>query len=328
VRGRTVGLLEPLVDPGVRAGIADVLAAALAGPDDLLADYAAVPAGAGIVGLILGPGTLLTAAHVERLPDLRVVASTSTGFDHIAVGAVTARGAWVTNVVDYCTDEVADHALALMLDLLRGVSQADRLVRRGHWASQATGARRIAGTALGTVGFGRIAQAVACRAVALGMHVSAFDPGRRLQDFDRLGVRRCTSLGELLASADIVSLHAPLAEDTRGLIDSAALAATRRGAFLVNVARGGLVDQQALVAALESGQLAGAALDVLETEPPADSDPLLSQDRVVITPHIAWESPASRRVVFIRAARCVAAVLTGREPDDVVGRPDSRAALR
>jgi D-3-phosphoglycerate dehydrogenase len=283
-------------------------------------DFTSLPMGPGIAGLIVGPETTVDAAAVAGLPDLKVVAASSTGVDHIAIGEVTARGGWVTNVVDYCTEEVADHTLALLLALLRGLVRGDRSVRRGEWSAP-HGVRRIAGTRLGLIGFGRTGQAVAKRAVALGMVVSAFDPEVGEERFTRASVQRSPSMVEVLRRSEVVSLHVPLTDATRGLLDATTLAQLPAGSFLVNAARGGVIDQPALIDALLVGHLAGAGLDVFAQEPPRVDDALLGLDAVVLTPHIAWDSAQARRAVFIRAAQCAAAVLRGDEPTDVVGRP-------
>jgi D-3-phosphoglycerate dehydrogenase / 2-oxoglutarate reductase len=311
-----VGLLGPPSESSVREEMAELLGQVPAE----LTDFGSLPSGPGIAALIVGPETTVDAAAVARLPGLKVVAASSTGFDHVAVDAVTTRGGWVTNVVDYCTEEVADHTLALVLALLRRLVYADRSVRRGEWAAP-DGVRRIAGTRLGLIGFGRIGQAVAKRAVALGMVVSAFDPEVSEERFTRVSVRRCTSLAEALSQSDVVSLHVPLTGATRGLLGATTLAQMAPGSFVVNAARGGVVDQAALLGALVGGYLAGAGLDVFAEEPLSVEEPLSALDNVVLTPHIAWESADARRAVFVRAAQCVAAVLRGDEPGDVVGRP-------
>jgi D-3-phosphoglycerate dehydrogenase len=280
-----------------------------------------VPAGPGIVALLLGPETPLTPAQVAALPDLRIVAVTSTGVDHVPVEAVAAHGAWVTSNVGYCTEEVADHTLALILGLLRGITVLDRAVRAGRWDVREVGPRRVAGTALGLVGLGRISQSVAGRAGALGMRVLAYDPFRADDVFDRCAAERTGTLSELLGRADVVSLHAPLTPRTKGLLDTKAFAAMRPGAFLVNVARGALVDHSALADALRAGRLAGAALDVLPVEPPGADDPMLGLDRVVVNPHAAWYSPQALVRPYRQAAGYVADVLAGREPGGVVARP-------
>jgi D-3-phosphoglycerate dehydrogenase len=313
-----VGLLGVMPPAAVRAEIAALLEKVPA----VLVDFGVLPTGPGIAGLIAGPEAPVAAADVDVLPGLRVVAAPSTGTDHIAIDAVTAQGGWVINVPDYCTQEVADHAIALVLALLRGIVAADRSVRAGRWQTP-PGVRRVAGTRLGLIGFGRIGQAVARRATALGMVVSAYHPEVDDDRFARLSVHRHRSVVELLADVDVASLHVPLTEATRGLVDAQALASMATGSWLVNVSRGGVVDQGALVAALGSGHLAGAGLDVFEQEPPATDDPLLSLSTVALTPHMAWASPDADRAAFVGAARGVAAVLAGAVPDNVVGRPTS-----
>jgi D-3-phosphoglycerate dehydrogenase len=322
VAERVVALLEPVPDDGTR----DELVAMLA-PHATLAEYDVVPSGPGILALIAGPDVPVSAQQAQLLPDLRVVAAPSTGFDHLDVEAITAQGAWVTNVRDYCTDEVADHALALAIDLLRGVTLGDRAVRRGEWPV-APGTRRcIAGARLGLVGFGRIARAFAERALALGMQVHAYDPHIGEHDWPGESVSRAAALHDVLAWADVVSLHAPLTDQTRALIDAAALDQMRAGAMLVNVARGGLVDQAALVASIEAGHLSGAALDVLQIEPVPPHDPVLSCDHIVLTPHVGWQSPQAQGRGLLAAAGQVLSVLAGGEPSDAVGRAHLSAAV-
>jgi D-3-phosphoglycerate dehydrogenase len=315
--GRVVGLMDRVDDPAVRAE----MAAIIDGVGALLVDQGDVPSGPTVVGLIAGPGWRLDAEALATWPALQVVAASSTGVDHIDVEAVTSRGGWVTHVAGYCTEEVADHALALILTLVRRVGQADHLVRRGEWGPLPGDPGRIRGTRLGLVGFGRIGRALAAPARALGMEVRAFSPGGDDDRFGQDGVRRSPDLAGLLGWADVVSLHVPLTESTRHYIDAPSIAAMRPGSFLVNVSRGGLVDQRAVVEALRSGHLAGVALDVLEAEPPATDEPLLALDTAVITPHVAWQSPVARREVFTRAASSIAAVLAGGAPSGVVGRP-------
>ncbi len=283
--------------------------------------HGAVPAGGGIVGLIVGPDHLLGAAEVAALPDLRCVATPSTGFDHLELEAITAAGAWVTHVASYCDDEVADHAIAMIVDLLRGITLLDRDVRAGGWDFTVAHPRRIAGTTLGIVGMGRIGSAVTARAVALGMRVVGFDPLVDVSLVRSRGAEPVATPTELFAISDVVSLHALLTAATRGMIGVSELSAMARGGFLVNCARAGIVDHVALAAALRCGQLAGAALDVVPTEPPPANDPVLRYPNTIINPHAAFASPASVRAPYARAAAAIAAVLRGEEPVDVVGRP-------
>ncbi len=299
--------------------VADI-AAELAGLPVTVSAADTVPSGPGIVALLTGPGTDLTPAHIAALPDLRVVAATSAGSDHIPLHAVSTAGAWVTTSAGYCTDEVADHTLALVLGLLRRITELDRSVRRGDWDVQAIPPRRVSGTVLGLAGFGRTGRAVATRASALGMRVAAWGPTTPEAVFREHGVRRHDTLPGLLTTADVISLHLPLTPATEHLVDARALAVMRPGTFLVNVSRGGLVDHEALGEALRDGQLAGAALDVLPAEPPP-GETVRRLAGAVLTPHAAWYSPEARVRPFRMAASAVADVLRGREPAGAVARP-------
>jgi D-3-phosphoglycerate dehydrogenase len=245
-------------------------------------------AGEDVVGLLVGPGRPVTAADLERLPALMAIATASVGADHLDVEAARARGVRVSNVPDYCVDETADSTLALLLALLRGVVALDRSVREGRWDFAAAGPLRpLAGTRLGIVGFGRIGRAVARRASALGLDVWATDPAVPDGEIARAGAWPAP-LAELLAACDAVTLHLPLERGSAPLLGPDELARMKRGAVLVNAARGGLVDVPALVDALERGHLAGAALDVLPSEPPRAAPEAAT---LIVTPHAAWYSP-------------------------------------
>ena len=281
-----------------------------------------IPAADDVVGLLAGPDFSVGAEEVAGLPGLRVVATPSTGFDHLDLAALAAAGVWATNVSGYCDDEVADHAIAMAIDLLRGVTLLDRSVRAGEWDYSVAFPRRIARATLGVVGFGRIGRVAASRGLALGMRVCAHDAFVPAAAMQEAGVVPCASLHELMGATDVVTLHAALTDANRGLIDAAALAAMRPGSFLVNCGRAGLVDMDALGAALQSGHVAGCALDVLPVEPPPAGEPALSWPRTIINPHAAWASDESARLPYVFAALNVAAVLRGGEPDrDVIARP-------
>jgi D-3-phosphoglycerate dehydrogenase len=274
-----------------------------------------------VVALLIGTDVRVRAEDLDRLPALKVVATCSVGFDHVAFEEAERRGVWVCNVPDYCVDEVADHSLALVLALLRGVVELDRSVRAGGWDWTAAGPlRRVRGTRLGIVGFGRIGRALAERAAALGFEVWASDPIVPAETIARAGARPA-SLEELLAGCDAVSLHLPLTPETERLIGKPELALMPRGAVLVDTARAQLVDLEALVNALEKGQLGGAALDVLPAEPPTTESPAPQAARLVVTPHAAWYSPEAEEAVYRRPVLSVRAVLEGREPDGAVNRP-------
>ncbi|MCS7007406.1 MAG: C-terminal binding protein, partial [Thermoleophilia bacterium] len=256
----------------------------------------------------------VTGDDLRALSRLRVVATPNVGVDHVDVEAATERGVWVCNVPDYCVDEVADHALALLLALVRGVVELDRSVRAGGWSHDAAGAlRTVSGLRLGIVGFGRIGRALASRARALGMEVTAHDPYLADDEIEATGARPA-SLERLLRTSDAVSLHVPLTPATRGLLGRRELELLPEGAYLVNVSRGGLVETEALLEALAVGRLAGAALDVLEVEPPTDDAPAPRAPRLVVTPHAAWYSPEAEERVYQQAAAAVLDVLAGRRP--------------
>jgi D-3-phosphoglycerate dehydrogenase len=255
------------------------------------------------------------ASVIARLERCRVISRFGIGVDRVDVEAAVARGIVVANVPDYCIDEVSDHALGLLLALARRLPALDAAVRAGIWdtPSVAAGVRRLRGQTLGLVGFGRLGRRMAEKAQALGLVVLAHDPGVEPAAVRAAGAEP-VALEDLLARSDWISLHAPLTPATRHLLDAERLARVKRGAFLINTARGGLVDQTALVEALRDGRLAGAGLDVLEREPPAADDPLLALENVVVTSHAAFFSRESGAEARRAAVENVVRVLTGREP--------------
>jgi D-3-phosphoglycerate dehydrogenase len=271
-------------------------------------------AGDDVVGLVSWEP--VTADDLARLPALRVVATYSVGFDHIDVQAATERGVWVCHVPDYCVEEMADHALALLLGLMRGVTELDRSVRDGRWDHAAAGTlRRASDVRLGIVGLGRIGRALARRALALGVAVWGHDPWLTDDEIRGIGATPA-EFDELLRACNALSLHAPLTPDTEGLIGRRELALLPEGSYLVNVARGALVDVDAVVDALARGHLAGAALDVIAEHPPPQAP------RLVVTPHAGWYSPEAEAALYRRAAASVLGVLEGRHPAGAVNNPD------
>ena len=247
----------------------------------------------------------VTRRVLEALPECRAVGRYGVGLDTIDVPAALERGIALISVPDYSVAEVSDHALALVLALTRGVVQLDRDVHRGGWNFTAAGElRRSSAMQLGVVGIGRIGRALADKARAVGFQVVAHDPY-----VVEAGGYELVSFAELLSSCHIVSLHAPLAPETRHLLDAGAIARMRPGAYVVNTSRGGLIDQAALVAALQAGQLAGAALDSLEREPLTPDDPLLSLPNVIVTPHTAFYSRESIAELKRRAAEGIVEAL-------------------
>jgi D-3-phosphoglycerate dehydrogenase / 2-oxoglutarate reductase len=281
-----------------------------------------VAAQAGDADVLLNQYVPITGEVLDALPRCRLVVRYGVGFDNVEVEAAAERGVWVANVPDYGRDEVADHTLALAMSLLRGVAVLDRSVRDGTWdLAAARPLRRLSALTWGVVGCGAIGTAVAGRAAALGMRVLGYDlPQVRSQaPFERVG------LEELLDAADLVSLHAALTPGSRHLIGAGALGRMRPTAFLVNTARGGLVDTAALLAALEAGELAGAGLDVLDTEPPDELGWRLARHpRVVATPHAAWYSEEAFVTLKSEAAREALRVLAGGRPRSPVNSPAAR----
>jgi D-3-phosphoglycerate dehydrogenase / 2-oxoglutarate reductase len=268
---------------------------------------------AGAVG-VLNCYAPMPAEVIASLDRCRVIARYGIGLDTIDLPAATAKGIVVTNVPDYCIDEVSDHAMALMLSIARGVVRLDRSVHAGSWSpADARPLHRIPGRTLGLVGFGRIARRVAVKAAAFGFRIIATDPfvpGDAMRD---AGVEP-RELGALLSESDVVSIHAPLTDTSRYLIGAPELARMKQGAILVNTSRGGLVDTAALRDALAAGSLGGAGLDVLETEPLDIDDPLLRRSDVVVTPHASFYSEESVAELQRKAAEQVVAALSGDRP--------------
>jgi D-3-phosphoglycerate dehydrogenase len=257
------------------------------------------------------------------------VARTGIGVDTVDMPTATALGIIVTNVPDYCIDEVSDHALALLLSLTRKVVSATAAVRAGGWGVKlAVPIARHRGRTLGLVGFGKIPQALVPKAQAIGFQVIAFDPYIPPEGGARLGVRM-VDFQTLLGESDVVSIHAPLTDETKGLFGDREFGRMKAGAFLINTSRGPLIQGAALVRALESGRLAGAGLDVLDVEPPPAGSPLLTLPNVALTPHIGYYSEESQIELQTKAAQEVRRVLTGETPRNVVNRevlPRARAS--
>ncbi|WP_366657181.1 C-terminal binding protein [Fodinicurvata sp. EGI_FJ10296] len=259
-------------------------------------------------GLLVWHERPIDAAIIAKLDHCRIIVRAGVGFDHLDIDAAAEAGIPVCNTPDYGTSEVADHAIAMMLALSRGLIPFHRNMIEdpvgGFDFSRAPTVRRIRGRRLGIVGLGRIGLATALRAKAFGLSIVAYDPYQPRGMEIAAGVDRVDTLENLLAESDIVSLHAPLTAETRGIIDAKALAAMRSDAILINTARGALVDIDALYDALTAAKIGGAALDVLPQEPPDPASPLIRgcsegdpalRDRVILSPHAAWSSPESRR---------------------------------
>jgi len=259
----------------------------------------------------------ITAQMIGQMSRCRIISRFGIGVDNVDLAAATSAGIVVTKVPDYCIDEVSDHAMALLLTLVRKIPLASAQVHAGRWEMRAVvPIHRLRGTVLGLVGFGRIPQLVAPKAKSFGLRVIAFDPFARPDVFVREGVEQVDFAG-LLAQSDYVSIHAPLLPETRDLFNADAIGRMKPGAYLINTARGPIVDEVALADALDAGRLAGAALDVMPKEPPVGS-PLIGRDNVIITPHTSFYSEESLVELQRKAAGEVAAVLSGRAPRNPV----------
>jgi D-3-phosphoglycerate dehydrogenase len=231
-----------------------------------------------------------TEKSIAALGKCRGIVRCGVGFDNVDLEAAGSRGIVVCNVPDYGTEEVADHALLLLLALARRLIPAQESVRAGNWDCKvAFGTPRLRGKTLGIIGCGRIGAAMALRGKALGLRVLIYDPYKPDGIEKALGVERCPKLEELLPQADFLSLHCPLTPETRHIVHAETLAQLPKGAYVINTARGPCVDADALLGALDSGQIAFAALDVLETEPHVDEQ-LRKHPRVLLTPHSAFYS--------------------------------------
>jgi D-3-phosphoglycerate dehydrogenase len=287
-----------------------VLLTDYAWPDDSVERSVIEDAG---LTLVTGPAEPASAEQIEALVaehrPAGIVARLGVGLDNIAVHAATERGAWVTNVPDYCVEEVSDHAVGMVLAWTRGLAVFDREVRAGRWDPASARLRRLSTLTCGVVGYGRIGRATARKLGAFGCRILAHDPH---PPQDAPGVE-LAGLEELLRRSDVVILHVPLTPDTHHIIGAEQLALMRPGGLLVNVSRGGLVDTGAVTKALESGQLDGAAFDVLESEPHVPAE-LLDRPGALLTPHVAFSSDASVTELRRRAAEEVVRVLAGEAP--------------
>lgn len=249
----------------------------------------------------------VTAAAMQAAPGLRIIARHGVGVDDVDVAEAQRRGIVVTRAPGSNTQAVAEHTLALLLALAKDLPLLSSQVAGGGWRRAETKVRDVAGLRLGLVGCGAIGQAVARLATAFGMSVAAYDPGKP----DNSGIEHLATLRELLTRSDVLSLHLPLLPATRHLIGAAELAALPPGAIVLNTARGGLIDEAALHAALEAGRLAGAGLDVFENEPPPGDHPLRRHLRVICTPHVSGVTDGSLVNMGVMAAECIVAVLRG-----------------
>lgn len=265
--------------------------------------------------ILLTNKTVLTGETLRQLPNLKFISVLATGYNIVDIEAAAALRIPVSNVPTYSTMSVAQLTFALILELCHGAAQHSHWVHSGNWCASPDYSHwvqpltELAGKTLGIVGFGAIGQQVAAIGSAFGMKIRAYNPSARpapqLPDF------AFVSLDELYAQADFITLHCPQKADNLGMINADALRRMKPSAYLINTARGGLIDEQALADALNSGALAGAALDVLSSEPPERSNPLLSARNTLFTPHIAWATFEARKRLMATTAENVRAYLAG-----------------
>jgi D-3-phosphoglycerate dehydrogenase len=248
---------------------------------------------------------------IRQLTRCKAIGRFGLGVDNIDLPAAKEKGIAVNYVPDYCIREVSDHAMALLLALIRKVPLSNKLVQSGRWEMPAVvPIRRIEGTVLGLVGFGNIPRLVAPKAQAFGIKVIAYDPYAKAELFKTANVES-VDFDTLLKTSDYISVHAPLSPATRALMNAAAFGKMKKGAYLINTARGPLIDEPALIAALDAGQIGGAGLDVVATEPLAKDSPLLGRDNVIVSPHTAFYSIEALDELQSKCASDVARVLSG-----------------
>jgi D-3-phosphoglycerate dehydrogenase len=267
---------------------------------------------------ILVTSARITRRVVEAMTRCKLIIRYGVGLDTLDIPAATDHGMVVAHYPDFCQPEVANHATMLLLACAKKLVVLDRTVRDGSWRpGPLSPMHQVHGETLGLVALGNIGQEFAPRAQALGLNVIAFDPFASDEPFERLGIERVATLDELLGRSDFVSLHTPLTPETEHMMSTEQFRAMKSTAFLINTSRGPTVDQEALIAALDAGEIAGAGLDVFEQEPLAGDSPLTEMENVVLTPHSASFSDYAFDTMKQRVGNTVVALMNGRWPDDV-----------
>jgi D-3-phosphoglycerate dehydrogenase / 2-oxoglutarate reductase len=264
----------------------------------------------GYDAVIVRSSTMIDADVVDAGCNLKVIARVGTGLDNIDVEAATAHGVLVCNAPQSNAVSAAEHTIALLLALLRSIVQADRSLRAGQWARSAFHSTELYGKTLGILGLGRIGKLVAQRCNAFGMKLAAYDKYYSFEQHDDIDIEMLPTVRSLCEVADILTIHLPKTPETVGIVGEAELMCMKHTAYLVNTARGGIVDENALYTALTQGWIAGAALDVFTIEPMTDS-PLLTLDNVVVTPHLGASTAEAQERAGISAAGAVVAALRG-----------------
>jgi D-3-phosphoglycerate dehydrogenase len=303
---------EPIADAGI-----DLLRARFDVDVDPNADLAEKIGG--YDAIVIRSATKLTADVLERAERLKVIGRAGVGVDNVDVEAATRRGIVVANAPESTVTSAAEHTVGLLVALARNIPQAHAALKQGRWERSAWGGVELEGKTLGVLGFGRIGQQVARRALGLGMRVVAFDPFVARERFRELGAERAESADDVFAAADFLTLHLPLTPETEGFLGREAIAKLRDGVRLINAARGELVDEAALVDALREGKIAAAAIDVFSSEP--YDGPLLELDNVVTTPHLAASTEEAQDRAGVIVAEQVAAALEGAVVTNAVNIP-------
>jgi len=270
---------------------------------------------------VLNTYARITARVIKAMEKCRVIARYGIGVDNVDVAAASEKGIVVTNVPDYCIEEVSDHTMGCLLALERKLITLYRTVQSGRWSHAGHGpVFRLAGRVLGLVGFGRIAKRVAQKARGFGLKIMAYDPYLAPEDVRKAGAES-VGLEELVREADYVCIHVPLTSETRGLFDERILGLMKPTSYIINTSRGGIIDEECLYAALKEGCIAGAALDVLAEEGETVETPLAELNNVILTPHAAFYSEEGVKEQQLKAVTQVIKVLTGRKPDYPVNVP-------
>jgi len=276
-----------------------------------------------IDGLLSMVSDKIDSTLMESAKCLKVVANMAVGYDNIDLAAATERGLMVTNTPGVLSETTADTAMMLILAVARRLTEAERLVRDGKWTSwtpKMMAGTDVHGKKLGIYGLGGIGEEVAKRAIGFDMKVSYFNRKRRPELEQKYGLTYSGSLDALLREVDFLTIHVPLAQETRHIIGARELSLMKRSAYLINTSRGPVVDEEALVEALKKRRIAGAALDVFQTEPLEAESPLLRLENVVLTPHIGSASTETRRAMAVLAAKNIVAALSGKVPPNLVNR--------
>lgn len=265
---------------------------------------------ADVHALVTRSGTAVTPELLDHARQLRVLARAGVGLDNVDIDAATERGVLVINTPTANIISATEHTMAMMLTLLRDIPAADASLRRGEWKRSAFLGRELSGKTLGIIGFGRIGSRVAIRAKSFGATILAYDPYISPSVAKRIGAE-CVELDHLIGQADIITVHTPMTDETRGMLGETEISRMKAGVLVLNIARGGIFDEHALAAALRSGHVAGAAIDVFETEPPPQDHPLLQAPNVYVTPHLGANTTEAQERVATQTARMTVEALRG-----------------